>query len=158
VVEQLESIWNQILRITAVFVTPNWGDVVGWLPLLLLVGVVGPLLTLIVVVWLYYQVRKPRVRYEYPEPTRAAPRYQHGDAVYPTGEPHCPRDGLIYAAGTTRCNVCGDPLRVICPKCLVVRDAVDDTCGNCGLSFTLKPVVRTARRTAGPPPGGAALA
>ena len=157
-IEQLESIWKQILKITAVFVTPNWSDVVGWLPLLLLVGAVGPLLTLVVLFWVYYQFRKPRVRYVYAEPSRTAPRDEKGDPVYPTGEPHCPRDGRIYTSGVTRCTVCGDRLQVICPKCHVIRDAVDDTCGNCGLSFTLKPVLRTARRTSGPPPGGAAIA
>lgn len=157
-IDQLEAIWDQILDITAVFVVPDWNDAVGWLPVLLTIGVLGPLLTLVVAAWLWYQVRKPRVRYVYVEPSRAALLDAHGDPTFPTGEPHCARDGLIFASGTGRCEVCGDRLRVICPKCLVVRDAADPTCGNCGLSFTLKPVVRTPRKSVGPPPGGAAIA
>jgi len=139
--EQLESIWDQILKITAVFVTPNWGDSIGWLPSLLVVGVLGPLLTLLVLFWTWYLIRKPRVRYEYAEPSRAAPR-----------------DGLIFEPRISRCDVCGDPLRVTCPKCLVVRASTDPVCGNCGLAFTLKPAVRNARRSPGPPSGGAAVA
>ena len=156
--EQLESIWDQILKITAVFVTPNWGDSIGWLPSLLVVGVLGPLLTLLVLFWTWYLIRKPRVRYEYAEPSRAAPRDAAGDYLFPTGEPHCPRDGLIFEPRMSRCDVCGDPLRVICPKCLVVRASTDPVCGNCGLAFTLKPAVRNARRSPGPPSGGAAVA
>jgi hypothetical protein len=120
--------------------------------------VVGPLLSLLVAAWLWYTLRKPRVRYEYEQPSRPAPIGADGEYEFPTGEPHCPRDGIVYAAGVSRCDVCGDPLRVICPKCGVVRDSTVDTCGNCGLSFTLKPVLRTARRSPGPPPGGRAIA
>ena len=51
----------------------------------------------------------------------------------------------------------GETLVVACPKCSLVRPAVDDTCGNCGLSFTLTPTTRSLR-PAGPPPGGRAAA
>lgn len=156
--DQLEAIWDQILKITAVFVTPNWGDPIGWLPVLLVVGVVGPLLSILVLFWVWYLIRKPRVRYEYADASRPAQRDAAGDYLFPTGEPHCPRDGLIFEPRVSRCDVCGDPLRVVCPKCLVVRAATDTRCGNCGLAFTLQPTVRTARRSPGPPPGGAAVA
>ena len=156
-VEQLESIWNQILSILAVFITPNWGDAIGWLPLLLLVGVVGPLLTLLIFFWLWYVVRKPRVTVRYADARRPADRDASGNPIYPSGEPYCPVDAIIYEPGVTRCDVCGRDLHVICPKCGVDRGADIDTCGNCGLTFTLKPRAR-ALRTAGPPPGGAAAA
>jgi hypothetical protein len=51
----------------------------------------------------------------------------------------------------------GETLVVACPKCSLVRQAADDTCGNCGLSFTLTPTTRSLR-PAGPPPGGRAAA
>ena len=51
----------------------------------------------------------------------------------------------------------GENLLVACPKCALVRPAAGDTCGNCGLSFTIKPTVRLARRV-GPPSGGRAAA
>ncbi len=96
--DQLEAIWDQILKITAVFVTPNWGDPIGWLPVLLVVGVVGPLLSILVLFWVWYLIRKPRVRYEYADASRPAPRDAAGDYLFPTGEPHCPRDGLDLRA------------------------------------------------------------
>ncbi len=63
---------------------------------------------------------------------------------------------MIYEAGATRSDS-GDPLVLACPKCGLVRTASIDTCGNCGLAFTLRKSTITIR-PAGPPPGGAAVA
>ena len=63
---------------------------------------------------------------------------------------------MVYEPGATRSDS-GADLLVACPKCGLVRGAVLDTCGNCGLSFTIKPTTRSIRPT-GPPPGGAAAA
>jgi len=156
-VDQLESFWDQILDITAVFVTPNWNDPIGWLPILLLVGVVGPLLTLVALFWLRYLVTRPRPRVAFADPRRPAPLSADGLPLFPSGEPYCPRDAIIYEPGPTTCDACGQDLLVICPKCNLVRAADVSTCGNCGLEFTLKPRARQLR-PAGPPPGGAAAA
>jgi hypothetical protein len=153
IVDELERIWNQLLSIMAVFVTPDWKDPVSWLAVLVLVGVVGPLLA---VGWLWYGLRRPRTRAAFTDPRRPAPLDGDGNPVYPAGEPYSPRERMIYEPGATQ-SAAGEDLVVACPKCGLVRSAATDTCGNCGLSFTLKPTTRSLR-PAGPPPGGAAAA
>ena len=156
IVDQLNNIWNGLLQLTAVFVTPDWKDPISWLPVLLAVGVVGPILTLLVLGWLVYGIRRPRARVAFADPRRPAPLDVDGNPVFPSGEPYSPRERMIYEPGATR-SASGEDLVVACPKCGLVRSAALDTCGNCGLSFTLKPTTRTLR-PAGPPPGGAAAA
>lgn len=156
IIDQLQNVWNGILQLTAVFVTPDWKDPVSWLPLLLLVGVVGPILSLLALAWVVYGVRRPRAKIAFADPRRPAPLDGEGRPVYPTGEPYSPTERMIYEPGATR-SFSGESLVVACPKCGLVRAATIDTCGNCGLSFTLKPTTRSLR-PAGPPPGGAAAA
>jgi hypothetical protein len=156
IVSQLEQIWNGLLQLTAVFVTPDWKDPVSWLPLLLLVGVVGPLITLMAVGWMRYGLLRPKPRTTFADLRRPAPRDADGHPVYPTGEPYSPSEQMIYEPGATR-SAGGEDLVVACPKCGLVRSTVLDTCGNCGLAFTLKPTTRSLK-AAGPPPGGAAAA
>lgn len=156
IVDQLEQLWNGVLQFLAIFVAPDWKDPVSWLPVLLLVGVVGPLLTLMALGWLNYGIRRPRVKAAFVDARRAAALDMDGRPVYPAGEPYSPREQLIYEPGATR-SLSGEDLVVACPKCGLVRGAAIDACGNCGLSFTLRPATRTLRR-AGPPPGGAAAA
>ena len=124
----------------------------GLLPVFLLLFVVGPLLTLLVLLWLRYGILKPRPKVAFADPRRAAPLDADGNPVFPAGEPYSPREGVIYEPGTTR-SPTGETLVVACPKCSLVRPAVEDTCGNCGLTFTLAPTTRSLR-PAGPPPGG----
>jgi hypothetical protein len=63
---------------------------------------------------------------------------------------------MIYEPGAVR-SASGEELLLACPKCGLVRSAVRDTCGNCGLSFTIKPVTRSSG-AASRPSGGAAAA
>jgi hypothetical protein len=156
ILDTLNQYWTSLLAFTATFVTPDWGKLVDLLPILLLVFVVGPLLTLMVVLWLRYGLVRPRLKVEFAEVRRPAPLDAAGSPVFPAGEPYSPRDGVIYEPGTTR-SPSGETLVVACPKCSLVRPAADDRCGNCGLSFTLAPTTRSLR-PAGPPPGGAAAA
>jgi hypothetical protein len=156
ITSQLEQIWNGLLSFTAIFVTPDWKDPISWLPVLVLVGVVGPLLSLVTLAWLRYGILKPRVKAAFAEPRRPAALDAGGNPVYPTGEPYSPREQMIYEPGATR-SASGDDLVVACPKCQLVRSAALDTCGNCGLSFSLRPTTRSLRPV-GPPPGGAAAA
>jgi hypothetical protein len=154
VIEQLQQIWNSLVEFSATFVTPDWGQLVGLLPILLLIGVVGPLLTLVVLFWFRYLVVRPGPRISYADPRRPAPLDTAGNPVFPAGEPYSPSEAVIYEPGTTR-SPAGEDLVVACPKCSLVRPAAEDTCGNCGLSFTLKPTTRSLRPAA-PPPGGRA--
>ena len=139
-IEQLNEIWSSFIEATSAFVIPDWGQLIGLLPVFLIIGVVGPLLTIIILFWIRYWILKPRVSAGYP--------------VFPAGEPYSLGERMIYESGATR-SESGEELLVACPKCGLVRSAAIDTCGNCGLSFTITPPTRTIRPAA-PPPGGRA--
>lgn len=156
IIETLNQFWTNLLKFSETFVTPDWGALIGLLPILLLVGVVGPIITLLVLFWMRYGLVRPRLRVAFADPRRPAPRDEAGNPLFPTGEPYSVREAVIYEPGVTR-SPSGERLVVACPKCSLVRPAEDDTCGNCGLSFTLAPTTRSLR-PAGPPPGGAAAA
>src|SRR5262245_53296423 len=130
---------------------PDWGALIGLLPIFLLIGVVGPIITLLVLAWFIYVVRKPRIKVTLAEARRPAPLDAAGTTRFPTGAPYRLSERMSYARGAPRSDS-GEGLLVACPKCSLVRSAADDTCGNCGLKFTITPTVRLARR-AGPPPG-----
>ena len=154
---QLNNVWNQILDVTSMFIIPDWGSVIGLLPVLLFVGVVGPLLTLSVVAWFVFLVRAPRAKVTIEEGPCAAAIGSDGQPEYPAGLPHCPRDRLVFPSGTTRCSECRNALTVTCPMCGLGREAAVSTCGNCGLVLKVETRARVMR-PAGPPPGGAAVA
>ena len=156
IVDQLEQVWNSLLEFTAQFVIPDWGGLVALIPVFLLVGVVGPLVTLLALYWLIYVVRRPRTKVRFDEGPRPALLDAEGKPVFPPGEPYSPREALIYPAGQIRDDQ-GELLMVVCPMCGLGRAAEIDTCGNCGLVLRVVPRAR-ALRPAGPPPGGASLA
>lgn len=157
VLDQISHLWSDFLGFLSTLVIPDWASLIALLPLFVLVGVVGPLLSLGVLALLGYNITKPRVKVHYDEGTKVAPRDHLGRPIVPAGEPYCPQDGLIYPSGTVRCDVDKTALLVRCPKCEVVRTAGLSTCGNCGLKLDLQPRAMIVS-TDGPPPGGAALA
>lgn len=154
---QLNSIWSQLLELLSRFVIPDWGGLINLFPVLVLIGVVGPLLTLLVLAWFVYAVRAPRPRVRLAEGPERIPLDPDGRPVVRPGLPYCRRDLLAFAGNATRCTECGDDLAVICPMCGLGRPATIATCGNCGLVLQVEPRVRVLR-PAGPPPGGAAIA
>ncbi|MES2210795.1 MAG: hypothetical protein V4515_11515 [Chloroflexota bacterium] len=155
-IEALQQAWHGFLGAISGIVIPDWGALIGLLPVFLLVGVVGPLVSLLALGWFIYVVRAPRAKLSIIEgPVVAA--IEDGQAVYPAGEPYCPTDQLVYPFGVTRCDTCGRELLVRCPKCEAGRQARVDTCGNCGLVLRIENRGR-ALRPAGPPSGGAAAA
>jgi hypothetical protein len=159
IVDQLGQIWNQILAFLAPLVIPDWGALVGLLPIFLVIGVLGPLLSLLALAWVVYAIRRPRARLAVLEGPYPAPLDDAGEPVYPTGQPYCARDGLIYPFGQTTCDRCSDELVVSCPKCGIGRQARIRTCANCGLILQIdKSAQQRSLRPAGPPPGGAAVA
>jgi hypothetical protein len=156
IIDQLNQWWSALIDFTSKLVVPDWGALIGLLPVFLLIGVVGPILSLLALAWFIYTVRKPRLKVAFAEARRHAELDADGNPVFPSGEPYSLRELTIYEPGATR-SESGDDLLVACPKCGLVRKASEDVCGNCGLSFTLTPTTRSIRR-AGPPPGGAAAA
>lgn len=156
IVDQLEQLWQALLDLTAQFVMPDWGVLVSVIPVLLVVLVVGPLITLLAALWFVYVIRKPRTRARFVDGPIPAPLDEQGQPVFPPGEPYSAATGLVFPAGVSRTSD-GERLMVICPKCGLGRLAEIDTCGNCGLVLKVVPRARVARPS-GPPPGGAAVA
>lgn len=156
--ETLDGLWNQILEITTFFVIPDWGEVIGLLPLLIFLGIVGPLLTLLPLGIVIYQLRKPRAKVRYEEGPRIAETGADGRPIFPPGLPFCRHHELIYPSGTTRCEQGDGDLAVTCPMCGLGRPAAIDTCTNCGLVLKVKPRTVATGRPVGPKPGGAAAA
>jgi len=155
--EALQGLWQGFLDFVTMFILPDWGSLIGLLPVFLVVFLLGPILSIMALVYVIYFLRKPKV----PLMPEAAPvpamLGADGRPVIPRGEPFCYRDGLIYPPNAKRCDICGDELTVRCPKCDVVRAISIETCGNCGLVFKLRPQGALAP-TIQPPPGGASAA
>lgn len=158
VVGTLDQAWTGILDVLNRIIIPDWGSLVGLLPLFLLIGVVGPLLSLLILGQVIYLVRRPRTGVRYVEGPHRAELDADGHPVFPPGRPHCLRDGLIYASGATRCEMDGAELWVVCPLCGLGRSAAVTTCGNCGLVLRIEERALILGPAAGPPPGGAAAA
>lgn len=156
--DQISHLWTQVLGLIGKVVSPDWGSVIGLLPLLLLIGVIGPLISVLALLWFYYFMRRPRTKIRFVDGPRLAAIASDGLPLFPAGEPYDLRTGLIYPPGTSQ-NDAGDLLSVTCPMCGIARFADVTTCTNCGL--VLKVDRRVALRTlqpVGPPPGGAAAA
>jgi hypothetical protein len=158
IIDTLEEAWNSLLGLMTQFVIPDWNAVIGLLPLLVFIGLVGPLLTFVPLGILAYQARKPRVKVRVVEGPRRAEFAADGEPIFPPGLPFCRRDALIYPSGTHRCDTCRDELAVTCPMCGLGRQAVIDTCSNCGLVLNVKRRPVPVRPASGPKPGGAAVA
>ena len=154
IIDQLNQIWTGLLEFLARFIIPAWAELINLLPVLLLIGVVGPIITLLMIGWMRYAILKPRVKAGWVDLRRPAELDDNGEPVFPVGEPYSLAERMIYEPGATR-SVSGDELHVSCPKCGLVRSAAVDTCGNCGLTFSLTPPTRVLR-PASPPPGGRA--
>lgn len=157
-VDVLNSIWSEILKVTTLFVIPDWGQVIGALPVVIVLGLVAPFLTFVGLGTVVYLARKPRVSVRFEEGPRVAEIGADGLPIFPVGLPHCRRDGLVYPSGTQRCERCHDDLAVVCPMCSLGRSALIDTCSNCGLVLKVKSRAVAVRASAGPKPGGAAVA
>jgi hypothetical protein len=155
--EALGQLFQGLIDFIEPIILPDWKALVDLFPYFLLVGVVGPLLSLLVLGWAIYVLTKPRSRVPYRPPEPRPARIVDGQPEYPTGEPYCSVHRLIYPFGETRCQLDGRDLAVTCPKCGTGRPAYVDTCGTCGLVLKISRQA-PALRPAGPPPGGAAAA
>ena len=82
---------------------PDWRALIDLLPIFLLLGVVGPIVSLLALGWFVYVVGKPRSRIPYQPPAPQPAQLVDGQPVYPPGEPYCAFDRLVYPSGETRC-------------------------------------------------------
>ena len=153
--------WTAFLNWLSTILIPDWNGLIGLLPLLLIVGVIGPMLSLLALYWLYVSASRKRgkVRYSEPEP-RAAEIGDDGLPIYPANAPYCPTHALIYPPTVRVCEIDGEELLVRCPIDETVRVAGQELCRTCGTRYQLgasvSPVV--IRRHGRPPQGGAAIA
>lgn len=155
--DALGRLFQGLIDFIEPIILPDWKALVDLFPIFLLLGVVGPLLSLLVLGWVIYFLGKPRSRIPYTPPAAREAPIVDGQPEYPAGEPYCSVHRLIHPFGETRCRVDGRDLAVTCPKCGTGRPAYVDTCGTCGLVLNIDQRL-PALRPAGPPPGGAAAA
>ncbi|HET7676943.1 MAG TPA: hypothetical protein VFK38_03755 [Candidatus Limnocylindrales bacterium] len=144
------------------FLIPDdWGFLIDLIPLLLIIGLIGPVLSLLALYWLYVRAttRSGRPRWSEAEP-RPVERDAEGAPIVPVNEPYCPRDWVVYPPGATVCEVDRGELLVRCPVDGTSRTAGQQLCRACGTRYVLGASNRAlaVRRRSGPPEGGAAAA
>ncbi len=157
----LQQWWTEILNALGPLISPDWSWLLSLVPYLLIIGLIGPILTLVVLGWLHNAavLRRGRVRYVDPAPRR--PEHDaDGVAQVPPNTPYCARDDLLFPARATTCPNCRDELTVRCPMDGAARPATQHTCRACGTKYVLGAGIDplTVRTSATPPPGGAAIA
>ncbi len=140
---------------------PDWNALISMLPLFLILGVVGPILSIMMLMqlWYLFHRRRGRVRRVEDEPI-AAPLDTDGTPVFPPNVPFCEEHAVIYPAGQRRCEVDRAELSVRCPIDQTTRFASQDLCRVCGTRYGLGAASTglTIRHGGRPPTGGAAVA
>jgi hypothetical protein len=153
--------WTAFLEWLQTILVPDWSGLIQLLPILLIVGVVGPALSLLALYWIYVLAtnRRGKVRIDEPIPVHAE-LAEDGSPIYPPNVPFCRTHQLIYPPTAKECDVDGEELFVRCPVDETVRVASQQLCRTCGtvykLGASLAPVV--VRRHGAPPTGGEAIA
>ena len=153
--------WTAFLQWLSTILIPDWNGLIGLLPILLILGVVGPGLSLLALYWIYVRLneRRGKVRYDDPQPT-LLPANADATYTYPPNSPYCPTHHLVYPPTAHACDIDRADLLVRCPVDDTVRPAGQQLCRSCGtryqLGASLAPVV--VRRRGSPPAGGAAVA
>jgi hypothetical protein len=147
---------EELLKILALIITPDWGALIVLLPLL-----IAPLVLLWFLAtgggWGVVALTKRRAQLRFADATPTPPqRDAEGRPLYPAGRPYDPRAAALYPVGATRSNS-GEPLLLACPGCSAVRLAEVAACAACGMEIRVRPRVQIERPD-GPPPGGAARA
>jgi hypothetical protein len=157
----LGGIAEAILAVLSIVLIPDWDLLIGVMPVLLILGVLGPILTLLMVGWLHHFLtrRRGRVRITDVAPSPAL-LDAAGVPVVPPNVPFCTRDHLVYPPSARRCDECKEELSVRCPVDGTMRFASQQLCRGCGTRYVLgaSSAVVSVRPSAGPPPGGAAVA
>jgi hypothetical protein len=153
--------WTAFLDWLTTVVVPNWNELVSMLPLFVIVGVVGPILTLIALMWLWYAWHRRAGRVRVAEPDVVpAPVDAAGVARFPPNVPYCQTHALIHPPDRRTCEVDREDLLVRCPVDGTVRAASLETCTGCGTRYVLgaAKLPQLVRRSGRPPSGGAAVA
>ena len=153
--------WTAFLQWLQTIIIPDWGGLISLLPVLIVIGVIGPALTLLAAYWVYVLTtnRRGKVRRDDPAPVEV-PQLADGSYDFPPNVPYCATHHLVYPATAKECSIDSEELQVRCPVDGSVRVASQQVCRTCGtryqLGAALAPIVVTRRGT--PPAGGAAVA
>jgi hypothetical protein len=153
--------WSAFLDQLTKVLVPDWSGLVTLLPFLIIIGVIGPILTLLALAWVWHWITARRARVSVREPeAQLAESDAGGQPSFPANVPYCGEHGLVFPPSAVRCTVDGADLSVRCPVDHTVRDAGIQTCTACGTRYVLGAASTSALvgRTVGPPPGGAAVA
>ena len=153
--------WTAFLDWLTTVLVPSWGELIDLLPFLVVVGVIGPIVTIVALAWVWYLLHRTRGHVDRQEAQAVpAPRGDDGAAIFAPSVPYCEEHALIYPPRATNCEVDREDLSVVCPVDGTVRSATVQVCPGCGTRYVLgvntSPVVVTT--TGGPPAGGAAVA
>ena len=153
--------WTSFLDWLTTVVVPAWGELIALLPYVIVGTLVGPILTLIVLMWAWHLIgrRRGKVKRHMAQPVPALVG-DDGLPVLPVNQPYCEAHALVFPPRAKTCSVDGNPLAVTCPVDGTVREAELDTCAGCGTKFTLgaKSGSSVVLASDGPPEGGAAIA
>ena len=153
--------WTTFLDWLTTVMVPDWNELVAMFPLWILVGVTGPIISLLALAWMHHFITRPRahVKAVMPEVV-AAVRDANGAPILPPNVPYNARLGLIYPPDRIHCEVDGTNLQVRCPVDGTVREAAIQVCRACGTKFVLGAATTPllVKRTGSPPAGGAAAA
>ena len=153
--------WTAILDFLQTMIVPNWGELISMLPFFVLVGVVGPLISLVAFMWFWHVIHRKRGHVKVMEAeSHPALRDPNGNPIYPPNVPFCDKHGQLFTLSRTACDLDGDELSVVCPVDLTTRPASQQLCRACGTRYVLgaSSTALTVRRTGHPPEGGAAVA
>ncbi|MEX2547046.1 MAG: hypothetical protein WD830_04570 [Chloroflexota bacterium] len=153
--------WTAFLEWLQTILVPDWNGLINLLPVLIILGVLGPGLTFLSLYWMYHRFTDKRGNVKTDEPTpEPAARAADGTPIYPPNVPYCATHALIYPATYRECEIDREELLVRCPVDESVRVAGQQLCRTCGtryqLGASLAPVV--VRSHGRPPAGGAAIA
>jgi hypothetical protein len=158
----LNSFVDSLLELTSFFILPDWNDVIQhMLPAAVVLFLLGPIITLLVLYWLYQWLHMPRFRVRPAEVGPVpVPRDEAGEPRIPASVPYCSRDGLLYPVRETTCSECRQELTVRCPVDGTLRSASEQTCTACGTRYVLgaSDSAIAVQRRSGPPAGGEAAA
>lgn len=153
--------WTAFLDWLSTILIPDWNGLIQLLPILLILGVLGPALSLLALYWFYVLLtsRRGKVKIDEPQPELVQPQ-PDGTYAYPPNVPYCATHHLIFPATMRQCEIDRADLEVRCPVDDSVRVAGQQLCRTCGtryqLGASLAPIVVTRRGQ--PPAGGAAVA
>ena len=153
--------WTTFLDWLVTVLVPAWGELIDLLPFFVVIGIIGPLLSIIGLMWVWYLLKRKRGHVTRTEAQAiAVPLDEDGVPEFPVNVPYCEEHALIYPPHARNCEIDRGDLSVACPVDGTVRDADVETCSACGTRFVLGAHAGPTEVSSGtgPPEGGAAVA